>query len=145
MLKTYLDEWKAYPDLGKRTVCKVDAKKIFKKIKRHFKINAYVNFSPRMKDGYAFRNGKILIGTHPSLVIIAHELAHVLEYQKYGSTGHTKRFKKVMLKIVKYIRKKNYWENNIVYTMELGYEDKIESIILSYKLDKEANKISNII
>lgn len=72
---------------------------------------AYVNerrigIEVRFK-AYAYDGGEWAPMRHShdeNVETLAHELAHLLEYQRYGSTGHTPRFKAIERELVELAR-----------------------------------------
>ena len=128
VLKTYLIDWLENDDLYKRKLDRKNAEKVCKKLKRHFKLNFSTEFSKRGDAGTAryYHNSIQLNGTGTiSLGVINHEVAHHLAFKK-GSKKHNKVFRKCLKKCAKYIRKKNYWEGKIAFSIkEKNKEGKI--------------------
>ena len=134
--RVYLNEWEQYADLYEKQVSQEDARKIVKKLRRHFKIPVY-------KQGLAFTNrsggraseyGITLPNSQLiQLGLIAHEVAHQVAWEKYGLVHHNKKYKRSMKKIVNYIRKKDYWSDSIPFTLDMEYRKNIPAWKYSYE------------
>lgn len=109
MLKFYIKERKEFQTESNIKVQNNQAKKIAKKIARHFKIQLNGISFKKGKKSFAYANNTIKLVDNPSILIICHELAHLLEYQKKRSMRHNKALMKTISRLIKYCRKKNYW------------------------------------
>jgi len=78
-----------------------DAKKITKKLLRHFKLSANIYFNT-YNTGFAGYSGYIKLPKKKiSLGMITHEIGHLLAY-KNGQKGHTKKAYKYIYRVYKY-------------------------------------------
>ena len=128
--KEYQQEHEIYKDIHIIRLENILAKKIGRKIERHFKINyMFVNKKPICKCYHNIKtyfnrrtwsiayssSNRIEFMNQPNLLTVAHEYAHILANRKYGvECNHNKKFKRELKRICKYIRKKNLF-NNIIY------------------------------
>lgn len=88
------------------------AVQVARKLARHFKI---VLKGVKFKKGrYSYANyleNTIILSNMPSLRVIMHELAHLYLFQRkqVKYRFHTKKLWKIMARMSKYAKKKNYW------------------------------------
>jgi hypothetical protein len=101
MIKAYLQDWR-YKEHWNTRYEALEAKKIAKKLVRHFKVKSFVSFNT-YRIGYAnYRTGKIELPKKDiSLGMICHEVGHLLAYTK-GYKGHTKKAYKYIHRIYRY-------------------------------------------
>ena len=102
----YRFEHKAFWQEWQTELTDQEAKRFTKKVCKHFKHNAItLKFHGKRESGEAYLGeDKIGIKHNPSVLLLAHEIAHILT-----DSGHTKRALIMLDKIINYSRKKNYW------------------------------------
>ena len=86
---------------------KIEVKRFVRKICQHFKQEPItLKFHRKRKlSGLAnWETRTIRLCYDPSVLLVAHELAHI-----FTKSGHTKRSLAMLEKIVLYSRKKNFW------------------------------------
>ncbi len=67
---------------------------------RQFKVTAWAQNTLRRDGGHAYTSGKIeFCSRGVSLGVVFHEMAHVVNRQLYGGTGHTGTFRRALLKV----------------------------------------------
>jgi len=111
-LKIYEWEKENYPKEPRINVCRVEQQIILRKLSKHFKI-IEPGIAPSYRRGgaglYVHSKNLIKMGNTTDMGTVIHEFAHHLEYCKYGTTAHRKRFKRVLKKVYNYVQKRNYW------------------------------------
>lgn len=89
--------------------------KVCRKIARHFKFEvSSIYFRGRQLSAYSWYNEKRIRFCHnPSFLLVAHELAHLYNFQKYHSGRHDKKLMKTIEKFLLYCEKKNYFSERL--------------------------------
>lgn len=97
--KAFWAEWQTH-------LTDIEAKRFTRKIAQHFKHKPItLKFHGKRKSGVAdLGKDRIRIRHNPSVLLLAHEIAHILT-----DSGHTKRALIMLDKIITYARRKNYW------------------------------------
>ena len=87
------------------------AELICRKISRHYKIKlrAVTFRNLKCSAGLAHIDHTITFQHEPSLMVICHELAHVYQWSVNRETRHSKKLLRIMRKMLKFAKKKNYW------------------------------------
>ena len=105
----YYTEEKEFPIEHETRLTRTEAKRYVRKICRHFKQDPialkFHGKRNRTNSGSSDQEARIISVSHkPSVLVVAHELAHI-----FTESGHTKRGLAMLEKIIVYSRKKNYW------------------------------------
>lgn len=84
-----------------------EAKIIFKKLCRHFKVNCSIYF-------WGYNSGRangwrIIVPYRCNFGILAHEISHMIDKKKRRSK-HDKKLMRIIRRVNNYYKKKNYWE-----------------------------------
>ena len=108
-LKFYFVEKQLFREEYDIKVTDKEAVKICKKLARHFKFYISKIRFYGYKRGFVNAYGIIRLPHNPSIGIICHECAHLLEYEKYHNFRHNKKLLNIMKRFINYCRKKNYW------------------------------------
>jgi len=110
-LKFYQKERQRFLKAFNHKVTDEQARKIIKKLVRHFKIPlVLIDFRGHHGGGHAHSN-IISVSHNPAIGVLCHELAHVFNKAKYGNWKHNKKLMRTIGTFIKYCEKKNYWEN----------------------------------
>jgi len=127
-LKFYEKEKEMFPQSYSIHVTNEEARKIVKKLLRHFKIGStwyrkhfVIKFYGTKTGGGAstssFQDFDIRLPHNPSIGMIIHEVAHKYMQRKIGrekgEKSHTKKLMTIITKMQRYARKKNYWQHII--------------------------------
>lgn len=111
-LKFYYDEHRDFADEYALELDKHRARLILKKLERHFKVRVWLCWGTGHSAHY-YWNGAIRLPIKgASLGLLCHEIAHSIHHQKYHKRGHTKQLRRILTRVVKYCRKKDYWLNS---------------------------------
>lgn len=105
--KFYAIERELYPELASIECPDDHAAAAVRKLARHFLGNGAripLEFGRGTVWSWGGASG-IKLAKGRSWLIVAHEVAHVLDYRKRGRTGHDKRFARVVARVVAYVRK----------------------------------------
>jgi hypothetical protein len=87
---------------------------VTKKLCRHFKCRAWIEYSGHRNGGCANKYGKIILGKYGrNFGTLCHEFGHIIEFKKFGESHHRKRLAKIIARVVNYCRKKNYWKEEL--------------------------------
>jgi hypothetical protein len=88
-------------------------KKIFNKLRRHYKLNLQLVCNKRYNGACSYSNffnyGTIFLPKNTSFGLLIHEIAHAVDKKKRGKTGHDKKFWNVIKRVNHYCEKNNYW------------------------------------
>ena len=69
-----------------------------------------VTFHKGRSRSYAYpQSSRIELRQHPPLLHVIHELAHIIHYKKWHSTGHDKKLMTIIRRIATYVRGKECW------------------------------------
>lgn len=118
--KVYIWEWNTYPSALKRTSSDMsEIEKVINKLRRHFKVRD--SCYGKSVEFRGTRIGRANLGmsritvpkTNVSLLMMVHEIAHLVAYQRYISLGHDKKFKRALKMVHAYVAKKHYFDNEI--------------------------------
>ncbi len=105
--KFYEAERDLYPDLASIECSDEAASVAVRKLARHFLGNGAripVEFSRGTVWSFGGSRG-VKLAKGRTWLIVAHEVAHVLDYRKRGRTSHDRRFARVVARVVAYVRK----------------------------------------
>jgi len=111
----YRKENGIYSDSYAQKVSDSHAQFIVSRLTRHFKLRTAVRFWGAKQSGMAYSSGLIRLSHDPSVGLIAHELAHVMDAQRYRwkrkkKTRHaSKRWLWLVGRIIRYGKKRNWW------------------------------------
>jgi hypothetical protein len=153
----YGEERTAYREFADKTIEERDADFVTNKIARHFKLRQlYVVKRGNNDSGRASSNGVMRVSHNPSWLTLAHEVNHFLCWKKYGyrnASGNkivrhgTRKWNKELRRILRYIQKKNFWEQELAerkQRIEEASKPKPEptvSEIRAKKIEKAEQKI----
>jgi len=97
-----------------------EAKIIFDKLKRHYRLrNYYIEFTDRLTrhSGYCWSYGKIQVRWRTRLETLCHEIAHAIYFykgrRKKFAKMHTKRFERLVNRVCLYCVNHNFWQEEI--------------------------------
>jgi hypothetical protein len=111
----YMIEDEKYPQLEKEEISRDHARRIVKKVSRHFKLGRiHVEFrNLRAHGGFARKFSNTITMIHnPNLLLVAHELNHFMLWEKYPrrKVNHgSKKWFWNLKRIINYCEKKNWW------------------------------------
>jgi len=92
----------------------IDVVKIVNKLTRHYELSPLkVTFNKRNPNTGSYWPRSRRVDFHRSIVsfgIICHEVGHHYAMEQTGKCGHTKKLMVRIRRLVKYCRKKNFWE-----------------------------------
>jgi len=114
-IKYYAIEKQIYAKYNKLVVSNTDAKKICRKLARHFKFQIKaIKFKGKRGINYSYaytESRRLRLVNEPSILTIAHESAHLFCSQKWYEKrkSHHKRLLKAVGKFLKYMESKNFW------------------------------------
>jgi hypothetical protein len=112
-LKFYYDDHHLYADEYAMPLTEKEAKKVCKKLARHFKVRIWLGFC-RGRCGHYRKSwsngGEILLPIGKADIgLLCHEIGHAIHHQRYHKRGHTKQLRHIIDRVVRYCRKKNHW------------------------------------
>lgn len=109
--KEYEWEWETFKDLEQIKVPTKKIKLIVNKLSKHFKIGKIDVYTDAYKNGHAYWFRQMInIPKEPSLLLLSHEVSHILAHKRYGERCyHNKKFKHEAKRVYNYVRKKNYF------------------------------------
>lgn len=115
----YHQERDVYTEFADKKLDEEDVQFITNKIARHFKIKQlYIKLHGNRDSGRAYRFGsRIRVAYNPSWHVVAHEINHFLIWKKSPNkrVRHgTKKWNRSLQRILKYIKKKNFWEQELL-------------------------------
>ena len=92
-----------------------EARIVFDKLRRHYKVRVSLYWRPRMRGGGSYHGGynptiSLPAGKGTNFRVLCHEMAHALEKQKHGSTKHRKRLLRIIGRVCDYCRKHEFWQ-----------------------------------
>lgn len=151
----YHEERNEYKEFNDKKIDEEDVQFVTNKIARHFKIRQLYTYAYGNRDsGRAYHfGGRIRVCYNPSWLTLAHEINHFLAWQKYGINGKTrvrhgtKRWNRFLQKILRYIKKKNFWEQELEERKQKRIEaskpkpEPTATEIRSKKIEKAEEKI----
>jgi len=108
-LKYYAKERERFKTESELRFTDSDSLKITKKLARHFKFSLSEVRFWGYRSGLARSLTRIRLSHSPSLLLIAHELAHIFNKQKYGNWRHSKKLTKTVSRFLHYCAKMSYW------------------------------------
>jgi len=113
--KHYMLEHEKHQEIFNRKLNEKEARIAFEKIKRHFKLNNYLRleFTNNVGGGKCYGQSLIQLRYETDYGILCHELGHALTHQKYGNIHHNRKMYRQMERIIKYCKKKNFWESEL--------------------------------
>jgi hypothetical protein len=110
-LKFYEVERIQYQTEFEMTLGCSQARIVFDKLARHFKIRQSLEF--RNICGGNCSRWYIKVGYDTNVGILCHEIAHAIQFKKYGHFKHNKKLAKILARVIKYCLKHNYWDNEL--------------------------------
>lgn len=89
----------------------VKARIMFDKLARHFKICQTLVF--RNMGGGNCSRWYIKVGYDTNVGTLCHEVAHAVQFKKYGKFKHNKKLARILSRVIKYCQKHNYWNDEL--------------------------------
>lgn len=123
----YRKEQGIYKDAYNRKVSNAEAELIARKLARHFKLRISIRFWGNRQTGCAYHSGLLRISNNPSVGLIAHEVAHVLDrkrrmiglaVRKLKSRHGSKRWLKLVGRVLAYGNKHGWWQDEYAKRLE---------------------------
>jgi hypothetical protein len=113
-LKFYSRDWDKHQDLYNMKLGWEDLEIVFSKLKRHYKLYHSLYYNGRIGAGRCSRNGRITL-SHQGMNYgtLVHEVGHAIEFKKYHESHHRKRLARIISGVANYVRKKNYWTEEL--------------------------------
>lgn len=93
---------------------------VISKLSRHYKLRKYPNIIVKFRNNGGdsgtcyYTERKIIFNHQPSLLVVAHEFAHLMNYEKGKKHHHTKQLMKSIERILDYCFKKECWTQEIL-------------------------------
>ena len=117
-LKFYQNERYKFPVAKQVHTSDKGAEIIIEKLRRHYKLRKYRKITIKFRNSRGggtcyYCERKIILSHNPSLLLIAHEFAHLLNYEKGKSHYHTKQLMISIKRILNYCFKKECWVQEI--------------------------------
>jgi hypothetical protein len=118
-LKFYYDDFHLYSKEYDMGLSEKDARRICKKLCRHFKVRVWLGFKKGRSGLYrrtSYSGGEIFLPIGDTdLGLLCHEISHAIHHQRYHKRGHTRQLRRIMDRVVGYCRKKNYWKESSIF------------------------------
>jgi hypothetical protein len=112
-LKFYYDDHNLYATEYAMGLSEKEARAICKKLCRHFKVRVWLGYHHKRNGCYRKSwtgGGEIYLPMKGAdLGLLCHEIAHAIHHQKYHKKGHTKQLRRILDRVIGYVRKKNHW------------------------------------
>lgn len=108
-LRFYSKESAKFSDSHEIKLTKRETEKIAHKIARHFKFRCPTVWFNTRTNGHAYYRDIEVPKNQPSLYILIHELAHVMDAKKRGTSKHDKKLWRILCMMHKYAAKMHYW------------------------------------
>lgn len=118
-LKFYRDERVRWPVLNSIDISEAWAERALKKLVRHFKLDRLPYGNGPVKLEFKGRStswggrGGITLAKSRDWLIFLHEVAHVWEYRKHGSTYHRRRMVRYVDRLCRYATKMGWAEQDL--------------------------------
>jgi len=116
-LKFYKTERVLFEELYKQRIKGKEIQTIFNKLVRHYKLDVLLIHRARYHGYFRGRpyGSTIDLPKEIALGLLAHEIAHAIDYKKRKTSNHDKKLMTVLTRVNNYCAKKNYWrkENGI--------------------------------
>ena len=109
----YTAEKEEFAEAYAKRIRHAEAKIVFGKFIRHFKLRGWLKFTNRVGGGKCNRSGRICLRWQTDFGTLCHEVAHLYEYNKFGESRHAKRHKQIMARMIRYCQKKAWWADEI--------------------------------
>ena len=138
-LKFYYDETKRFSEAYGKDISYKETRIVFDKLNRHYKLNLGLMF--RNIRGGKFRKnwngGMITLPYKTTFGLLCHEIAHAIDCKKRNDTKHDKRLMRIIESVIKYCKKKDWWEREINKRIEIKIKPEItDDEIRQKKIDK---------
>ncbi len=111
-LKFYEKERKMFPKEFASKMENEEAKIIFKKLKRHYKIRQEMVFVHSGCNGKCSR-WEVIVPIGLNLGLLYHEVAHAVDYDKRKKFKHDKKMMTILKRVFKFARKHNDWKEEV--------------------------------
>lgn len=112
-LKYYGTEKEEFVETYGKHLTSAEARIVFDKLLRHFKLKGRLEFTNRISGGNCSRLGTVRLRWKTDFGTLCHEVAHLHEYNKFGKSRHAKRHRRIMARITRYCQKKSWWANEV--------------------------------
>ena len=112
----YRNENKEFKEAFEKKLDYKEARIVFKKLMKHYKLYGSLEFTNRIGAGKCYWGSNLIqLRWKTNFGIMCHEVSHLIHHKRYGMTKrhHTKKLRKIMKSMVNYCKKKNYWEDEL--------------------------------
>lgn len=105
-LMFYHKEQRLFPEAYNKAIYSQQAKIVFNKLIRHYKLNLRLFFHNR-KTGW-FKGWHIIIPYKTTYGLLCREISHAIDHKKRGKSKHDKKLMRILKQVISYCKKRDW-------------------------------------